>query len=147
MLDFENYVSFAKDEEPVLQLRNFWEPEDGFVWSKGKWCEVTFEFDGVAKPAKGLAELMLDVDVFKAPEVLTGQNLLIYLNGYRIGSSFVAQRMNSISTFDAGILRPTENVLTIDTPDSNSPGAFGRDDLRVLGMQLFSIQIRPMLQG
>ncbi len=142
MLTFDNDLSFTRGEEPDAALRSFWAPEDGFVWSKGKWCEITFAFDTPAKVAFLFAELILDLDVFKKPEELPGQNVLVYLNGLRIGSSFVTRRLNQISSFDPKILRPIDNVLILDTPESASPQQFGRDDGRVLGVQLFSVQIR-----
>jgi len=142
MLTFDNHVSFAVGEIPPVALRGFWGTEDGFVWSRGKWCDVTFDFQFDGAPTPGFAELMLDIDVFKAPEQLTGQNVMIYLNGLRIGSNFIERRLTSICEFDPKILRATDNILTLDTPDAAVPKMFGSGDTRQLGVQLFSVQVR-----
>jgi len=144
MLTFENFITFVKNEDPPVVLRNFWEPEDGFVWSKGKWSETTFAFDLPRKPFMVPAELILDLDVFKTGEGFPGQNVLIYLNGLRLGSSFVTRRFNYIAPFDPAILRSSENTLILDTPDSASPKDHGMADSRQLGVQLFSMQVRKV---
>jgi hypothetical protein len=144
MLTFDNFITFTKNEDPPVVLRNFWETEDGFVWSRGKWNETTFDFDLPRKPFGTMAELILDLDVYKNPDSLPGQNVLIYLNGLRLGSSFVIRRFNYIAPFDPAILRAVENVLIIDTPDAASPKDHGMSDSRQLGVQLFSLQIRKI---
>ena len=142
MLDWRNSVSFKRGENSSLALRNFSEPEDGFVWSHGKWCEIVFEFAGASPDTGGLADLVLDVDVFHAPPDVTHQSVLIYLNGLRIASSYIGRRTTYLAPFAASLLRPSENVLTIDTPDVVDPRKFGVEDARHLGIQLFSLQIR-----
>jgi hypothetical protein len=141
MLTFENSLTFSTTEEPNAQLRNFWGPEDGFIWSTGKWSEITFQFGPPKKPVAGLCDLILDLDVFKVEDKHEGQNVLVYLNGARIGSLFCQRRATYVFPFDASLIG-AENNLTIDTPDSESPGKFGNEDARVLGVQLFSMQIR-----
>jgi hypothetical protein len=143
MLNYENSVNFSKGEQPPVLMRNFCEAEDGFIWSMSKWCDVNFDFNsGGAKP-RGSADLLLDLSVFKAPPILPGQNVFIYLNGLRIGSYHITSHINCIASFDPAILRSTDNVLTFDTPDAARPEDFGIPDGRILGIQLFSIQIRP----
>lgn len=144
MLTFENSLSFTKGAEPEESLRNFWGPEDGFVWSTGKWSEVTFSFDpkGVTKDEN--CDLIVDLDVFKHGEELKGQNVLLYLNGLRVGSLFVNKRVTAVFLFEAGLLKAEENVLTFDTPDAASPSRFGSEDGRTLGVQLFSLQVRKV---
>ncbi len=142
VLTFDNHVSFSQGDTPIVTLRNFWETEDGFVWSQGKWCDITFDFNWAGTLPVGYAELMLDLDVFKMPDHLPGQNVFTYLNGLRIGSTFVERRMTVINEFDSKMLRKTDNVITLDTPDSCVPASFGMADVRQLGLQLFSLQIR-----
>jgi hypothetical protein len=142
MLTFDNFITFIRDEDPPVSLRNFWETEDGFVWSKGRWSEATFAFDLPHRPVTTMAELILDLDVYKHADSLPGQNVLVYLNGLRVGSSFVTRRFNYIAPFDPSILRASENTLVLDTPDAASPKDHGLTDARQLGVQLFSVQIR-----
>ena len=142
MLDWRNSTSFRRGENSSLALRNFSEPEDGFVWSHGKWCEIVFEFAEPTSDGRALADLVLDLDVFHAPPDFTHQSVLIYLNGLRIASSYIARRPTYLAPFASALLKPSENVLTIDTPDVIDPRKFGVDDARYLGIQLFSLQIR-----
>jgi hypothetical protein len=142
VLTFDNSVTFSEGNTPVVGLKNFWEPEDGFVWSTGKWCEIGFPFQFKGRESTDVADLMLEVDSFKVEDGLVGQNLLVYLNGLRVGSYFCTSRAIYIATFDAKLLKASENILTIDTPDSASPRDFGMTDNRLLGLKLFSLQIR-----
>ncbi len=142
MLNFENALTFKAGEEPDVALRNFWAPEGTWVWSTGRWSEINFAFDLGLRAPVGTVELIVDLDVFKYEEAYPGQNVLIYLNGLRVGSLYCTHRMTVVFAFDAKILSRTENVLTFDTPDSTKPSAFGSADGRLLGAQIFSIQIR-----
>ncbi len=142
MLSFKNSVVFTKGEAPPVLLRNFYEPEDGFVWGTSRWSEITFSFTG-DRPVPGTkADLVLDLDVFKAPPTLPCQTVLVYLNGLRIGSKDVNMRLTAIFPFPGEILRKAENVLTFDTPNVSVPSAFGIPDERLLSVQLFSLQLR-----
>lgn len=143
MLNYKNSVSFVKGESPAVSLRNFYEPEDGFVWSSSKWSEVIFSFvEGIPQGAK-TSDLILDLDVFRAPPTLPYQTVKIYLNGWRIGSRDVSERTTTLFPFVSTILKSVENVLTFDTPDASVPATFGVSDERRLGVQLFSMQFRP----
>jgi hypothetical protein len=144
MLTFENSLTFSSNAEPDAQLRNFWGPEAGFIWSSGKWCELTFAFDTKIDDRNALLDLILDIDVFKQDEELKGQNVLLYLNGLRIGSLYCSKRSTVVFSFDAKLLKADENVFTMDTPDAASPSQFGSEDARTLGVQLFSMQIRKI---
>lgn len=145
MLTYDNSLTFAKGVEPDATLRNFWGPEDKFVWSTGKWCEIVFGFHAEGKAPGPLVDLILDMDVFKVPEKLLGQNLFVYLNGLRIASQFCQRRTTSVASIDPKLLRASENMLTIDTPDSAMPSDFGVADTRLLGIQLFSVQLRKII--
>jgi hypothetical protein len=142
MLNFENALTFKAGEEPIAALRNFWAPEGAWVWSTGHWSEITFVFDVGSRPATGIAELIVDLDVYKEGDILPGQDVLVYLNGLRIGSLYCSHRMTIVCVFDASLLSKTENILTFDTPQSAKPSDFGSADGRLLGIQLFSVQIR-----
>ncbi|MGJ5206472.1 hypothetical protein [Bradyrhizobium sp. HKCCYLR20261] len=144
MLTFQSSLTFTKGVQPEEGLRNFWGPEDGFVWSSGKWCELSFAFDAKGVAANALCDLILDLDVYKHGEELKGQNLMFYFNGLRIGSLYCTKRSTVVFSFDAGLLKAEENVLTIDSPEAASPSQFGSQDSRTLGVQLFSLQIRPI---
>ena len=142
MLSFQNSVSLVEGEPDLVTFTNFWEPEDGFIWSTGKWCEIHFAFQiSAAHASTKSADLIFDIDVFRANEE-TGQNVKIYLNGLRIGTVYLVRRAIYIATFDPKILRAADNVLTLDTPDSHSPKTYGGEDYRVLGVQIYSLQIR-----
>ncbi len=143
VLNYENSLNFYKGMQPAVLMRNFCDPEDGFIWSTSKWCDINFDFNHGAGKPKGSVDLLLDLDVFKAPPILSSQNVLIYLNGLRIGSYNIHAQVNCIASFDPAILRAHDNVLTFDTPDASKPEDFGIPDWRILGIQLFSIQIRP----
>lgn len=142
VLNFDNALTFKTGEEPEAALQNFWPPEESWVWSTGRWSEINFAFDLGLRPPSGTVELILDLDVFRRQEKYPGQNILIYLNGLRIGSLYCTHRMIVAFAFDAKILNRAENALTIDTPDSTMPSVFGGADGRVLGAQIFSVRIR-----
>ncbi|QLH71662.1 hypothetical protein [Rhodopseudomonas palustris] len=142
MLNFKNSLSIADGGLPDDALRNFWGVEKGFVWSKGRWCEIAFGFDLAELNGTQLCDLILDIDVFRHEGRLDGQNLLIYLNGLRIGSLYCTQFCTVVFPFEASLLKADENILTIDTPDAESPSTLGKGDSRTLGLQLFSVQIR-----
>ncbi len=143
MLNFSNTITFADGDAPLLSLRNFFDPEDGFVWSTSIWSEIVFSFDDNQARDTKSADLILDIDMFKAPPKLESQNLLVYLNGLRIGSFDITRRQTLPIAFDTKILKPEENILTFDTPNASMPKEYGIDDTRRLGLQLFSLQIRP----
>ncbi len=143
MLTFKNSIEFAKGKAPAVLLKNFYEPENGFVWSTSIWAEIVFAFSDGVSPKDRAADLILDLDVFKAPPTLPSQSVKFYLNGLRVGSRDVAARTMAIVSFQSGILKPTDNVLTLDTPQATMPNKFSIEDGRCLGVQLFSMQIRP----
>ena len=143
MLTYENSILFEKGRELTVVLRNFYPPEDGFVWSSSRWSDVTFGFSaGTGRRAKS-ADVILDIDVFKVEGNTNGQNALIYLNGLRVGSHYITRRTSVVIAIDSALLKPIENVLTFDTPDCRTPSDYGISDKRLLGIQLFSIKIRP----
>ena len=142
MLTYGNSVSFQDGHQSPVTMRNFSEPEDGFVWSIGKWCELGFDFQDAGKQIDGRADLLLDVEAFHVPEQLPEQTVLVYLNGIRVASAFVSTRTHLIGCFDRRWLRPSDNLLTVDTPDVVLPTVFGVADTRPLGIKLYSIQIR-----
>ena len=142
MLNFENSLTFKDGLEPDAALRNFWAPEGAWVWSTGRWSEINFAFEVGSRPLTGTVELIIDLDVFKHEDKHAGQNVLIYLNGLRVGSLYCTHRMTVVFVFEAKILGKIDNVLTFDTPDSTKPSAFGSADDRVLGVQVFSVQVR-----
>lgn len=144
MLTYVNSIQFALGEPVLVSLRNFYEPENEFVWSSSRWSEITFSFSATPEVGAEEADVILDCDVFKVASRLEGQNILTYLNGARLGSHFITQRTLLSIRVGASQLKPTANVLTLDTPDSRKPSEFGSADDRQLGIQLFSIRIRPV---
>ena|ERR1700726_1424097 len=143
MLTYANSVNFVKGELPPVVLRNFSPPEDGFIWSSSSWSEIVFGFSATLARGTKRADVNLDLDVFKIVGHLDGQNVLTYLNGLRVGSYHITQRTTVTLQIDAAILKRNDNVLTFDTPDSRKPSEFGLSDDRRLGIQLFSMEIRP----
>ena len=144
MLTYNNSIQFVKDEAPPVSLRNFFPPENGFIWSTSYWSDITFAFSATPADEIKAADFILEFDVFKMGGHVEGQNVLIYLNGLRVGSHYVTQRTTVVIRMDAALLEPTDNVLTFDTPDTRMPSEFGLPDERRLGVQLFSMQIRPV---
>lgn len=143
MLTFKNTVTFAQNQTPPVLLRNYFEPENGFVWSTSKWSDIIFNFGNGSSTKPRSADLVLDLDVFKAPPKLPHQTVKFYLNGLRVGARDITDRAVTVIALDLALLRPRENVLTLDTPDAAIPSEFGIPDGRLLGVQVFSIQIRP----
>jgi hypothetical protein len=141
MLDSNTIVTFSKDVLPIVEMKSFWPAEDGFIWSAGKWCEIVLQYDvGRSQPGER-AELVLDLDSFKSPPALEAQNVFIFLNGLRIGARRLNKRITAFIEFDPAILKPA-NTLIVDTPDATTPATFKGNDERVLGIQLFTFQIR-----
>lgn len=144
MLTYENSIEFALGKPPhEATLRNFYDPEEGFVWSSSVWSELTFDFSATPKVDTAEIDLVLDCDVFRADGRLDGQSVLVYLNGLRLASHFISKRTLLTIRVGSRGLKHTDNVLTLDTPDSRKPSEFGSTDERRLGVQLFSMQIRP----
>ncbi len=142
MLTYENTVGFRKGEDSPVSLRNFSAPEDGFVWSHGAWCEIVFTFKDSGRVSDGMADLMLDLEAFHKPETFPQQSVFVYFNGLRVASSYVSRRMILLAPFERKTLRTGENVITIDTPDVVPPTEHGVNDTRLLGIKLFTLQIR-----
>lgn len=142
MLAIDQPLQFGADTIGTVILRNCAPPEDGFVWSSGRWCEIEFELDlDRTARARNAVEFAVDLDVFKFPPAFPGQNVMTYLNGLRVGSTFVTGRTALTFQVKPGLLLPAGNVLTFDTPDAVRPSEFGVEDDRVLGLQIFSVAV------
>lgn len=136
-------VAFGARVTPIVALINFSDPEDGFVWSLGPWCEMRFDLDLARAELVTGVEVTIDANVFAAPPTLPGQSVLAFLNGYRIGSAWVTGR--GLLTFRAAraTLLRDDNRLVLDVPNATRPSAFGQPDDRRLGVKVFSITVRP----
>ncbi len=121
----------------AIRLGHFDIPEEDFAWSMGRFAEVRF----AATPPADRTLLLLEIDVFRAPPVLTGQNVLTYLNGLRMHSAYVTARTTLRIPLRPGILTEDDNVLTFDLPDAIRPIEFGMEDGRMLGVKLFSLTL------
>jgi len=142
MLAIDQPLQFGADTIGTTTLRNCAPPEDGFVWSSGRWCEIEFELDlDRAARSRDAVEFAVDLDVFKFPPAFPGQNVMTYLNGLRVASTFVTGRTALTFQVKPGMLLPAGNILTFDTPDAVRPSEFGVEDDRVLGLQIFSVAI------
>ena len=138
-------ITFERDKLPDAELRNFSPPEQGFVWTSGRWAELVFAFPIASTEAHGEAcEIILDLDVYKAPPQLEAQNVFFYLNGLRVGSRLIERRSTVFLDCPPHTLKVADNLLAIDTPDSAKPSSFGGSDGRLLGIQLFSMQTRKV---
>lgn len=124
-------------QDGAIRLEHFDGPEDDFAWSMGRFAEVHF----AATPPPDRAQLLIELDVFRAPPVLTGQNVLLYLNGLRVHSALVAARRILRVALRPGDLAEEDNVLTFDLPDAIRPIEFGMEDGRMLGVKLFSLSL------
>jgi hypothetical protein len=140
--NFQDVLDVRSWADAGVMLEGFAPVEDGFVWQMGRWGEITFDFDEAVRSRTGMADLMIELDVFKRPPEITGQNVFVYLNGLRVGSFLVTNRRILIMNFPTSILRAKMNVLTLDTPDSASPKQFGSEDGRVLGAAVFAVYFR-----
>jgi hypothetical protein len=129
------------------QMTNFWAPEEDFVWSIGSWCEIGFSMSAAgirglaARKADAAVDVAIDLDTYKFPPEMDGQNVFIYLNGLRLASRFVSHRVTVMLEAPASIMRAADNVVTIDTPDFARPSDYGDDDMRRLGIKLFSLHV------
>ena len=142
-IQLEQTFDFRKGVESDVRLRNFSPPEDGFVWSTGPWCEICIP--AIKHPPDNEPlEIGLDIDVFKAPPEMEGQNVLIYANGLRVASRFVNSRVSVVAEVAGRSLVEGHTLITMDTPDAVSPSRFGGIDTRRLGVQLFSVTVRSM---
>jgi hypothetical protein len=143
MITFGYCLNFEPGKQLPVLLRNFHAPEDGFIWSLSKWCEIVFPFTHGKGSTSSTSDLLLDFDVFKAPPKLASQAVMIYLNGLRIGQYDIAYQDTRVFSIPTALLKDSDNSLTIDTPDASSPSDyFETDDERTLGIQLFSVQIQ-----
>lgn len=142
MITFGHSLTFTQGKPLPVELRNFYEPEDGYVWSHSKFCEIVFPFSTGFNKAPAKCDLMLDLDVFKAPPELESQSIMVYLNGIRIGQYSVTGQNTFVITIPTSLLKEHDNSLVIDTPDVTKPQKYGIADDRLLGVQLFSVQIQ-----
>jgi len=133
---------FAPGLETAARFKNFHPPEREFSWSDGPWSEIVFPLPAEQLKASTTFDVVLDFDVFKSPPEMEGQNVFVYLNGLRLASRFITKRSFVNLRISGLFLRPVDNILTFDTPDSAPPKRFGIADPRCLGMQLFSIVVR-----
>src|ERR1700733_13481915 len=117
MLTYDNSVQFTLGEPTLASLRNFYAPETGFIWSSSEWSEIRFSFSATPEVESTEVDLSLDCDVFRVGGRFDGQNILIYLNGLRVGSHFITQRTQLNIRVSSADLKPADNVLTLDTPD------------------------------
>ena len=125
----------------MLRTRNFHPPEDQFIWSSGRWGEVEFP---LSLPAAGVPThvwISIELDVFRRPPLLEGQDIFIYLNGSRAASLHITERQVVHLRVRGSLLEPGANLLTFDLPDVARPSDFGEDDARLLGVQLFSLLV------
>lgn len=127
----------------AIRLRNFDNPEADFAWSIGRFAEAAFDCDRDALAATEGGALLLDIDTFRVPPVLAGQNLLVFLNGLRVHSAFVTARTLVTLRLRPGMLQAEDNMLTFDVPDAIRPMEFGMEDGRMLGLKLFSMALEP----
>lgn len=141
MLRLDAPVPIGSGHEGILLLRNFYPPEDGFVWSSRRWCEIVFAFE--PDDAVGMDEVLLAIDVnaFQRPFLAPGVDLLVHLNGLRLGGAIIQRRQVVEFPVAASVLAHERNVLALDVPDAASPAEYGGDDTRLLGLQLFSVGI------
>jgi hypothetical protein len=140
-------IGVRKNVLTGAELTNFWPPEGDFVWSTSSWCEIRFAMNASALLAPKMAEsdsvvdVAIDLDTFRFPPDKEGQNVFIYLNGLRLASRFVSHRVTVLLEAPASILRPVDNVVTIDTPDFARPSDYGDDDMRRLGIKLYTLHV------
>lgn len=145
MLRLGEALNFSSDVTEFLSLTNFSSPEEHFVWSNGRWAEVVFDLDHREdiRPETPIS-MHLDVDVFKFPPALPGQNVLVYCNGVRVKSAFVTERTTLRCPLGVAPLLRQQNVLTFDLPDARTPQDLGVPDDRMLGLQIFSVAFEAM---
>lgn len=139
MLRLGSPVRIGEEHEATFALRNFHPAEDGFAWSAGRWCEIEFAWEPAGRPRQLLLEL--DVNAFRDAHLLPAPDLFVYLNGLRIGSLTLPMRQLAAFPIAATLLQPDRNVLVLDAPDAARPIEFGREDGRLLGVQLFSLAV------
>ena len=141
MLNLNNQIEFRPGIDVLAELRNFSDIEDGFAWQTGRWGEISFDFDQSVIQKASELDLIIDLDVYKHAEAMPGQNLFLYLNGLRFGSFYVTSRRVLIIGFSSTVLA-ARNTLTLDLPDAVCPKVHNLSDERILGAQLYSVQIR-----
>lgn len=142
MKNFQDTLDVRAWADAGVSLTGFAPPEEGFVWQMGRWGEIAFDFDDLSRNRSGMADLMVELDVFKHGQDLPGQNVFIYLNGLRVGSFFITNRRIVIMNFPVTALRAKNNVITLDTPDAAPARNFGLNDTRVLGAAVFAVYFR-----
>lgn len=143
MLEISKTQTFTHGKNVPMLLRNFYEPEDGYVWSRSKWCELIFSFSFGNYPKPLLTDFVIDLDVFKSPPNLMSQAVKIYFNGKRVAQYDIDCRREIIISVHSSEILTSENSLIFDTPESASPSAWGMGDERILGVQIFSLHIQP----
>jgi hypothetical protein len=143
----EYAVGIRQDVLAHAQLTNFSTPEEDFVWSMGSWCEIRFAMlaSGVhslnTSETEAVVDVAIDLDAYKFPPDKDGQNVFIYVNGLRLASRFISQRVTVLLEAPASVMRATDNVITIDTPDFGRPSDYGDNDTRRLGIKLYSLHV------
>jgi hypothetical protein len=143
MAAFDKLITFDSNTPPGCTLKNFYDPEEDFVWSNGLWCEISLPLpaDPLANAAKIPLDIAIDLAAFKTSPELEGQNVLVYANGLRLASRFITHRVTVMLELPAAFIREGENIITIDTPNAAFPATYGFNDTRQLGIQLFSLRL------
>jgi hypothetical protein len=131
---------FGAEQSDLLRTRNFHPPEDLFAWSEGRWSEIEFPLDLPQAGPPAHVWVSIELDVFRRPPLLAGQDVFIYLNGWRAASLHITERQVVHVRVRGSLLEAEGNLLTFDLPDATRPADFGEDDQRLLGVQIFSLQ-------
>ncbi|WP_137176383.1 hypothetical protein [Roseomonas sp. AR75] len=143
MFTWDNFLDFRDGPSLDVGFNGFSTPENGFIWQVGRFGEVIFDFESPSRCGTPEAELIVELDAYCGAPREAGQNVLVYLNGYRLGSVLLTRSRVLLRRFDWHLLRRKGNVLTLDAPDAARPTSPGTQDTRVLGARLLSLQFRP----
>jgi hypothetical protein len=141
MSGFRVAYLFGADQDESVRLRNFYPPEDRFAWTAGRWSEIEFPLDLPADAQPAHVWFSIELDAFRRPPALAGQDVFIYVNGWRAASLHVMDRQVVHFRVRGSLLEADANVVTFDLPDAARPSEFGEADERQLGVQIYSLAI------
>jgi hypothetical protein len=133
----QRVLRFGRGEDGNAALREGWgQPEDGFVWSEGKYAQLLVNCPESTKS--------IGFSVWGySPEIIGSQDLLVFVEGlltgfFRVAGKAILQ-LNLPPNLNGKFLH-----VSLYVPSAASPSKIeGKNDYRELGIALSAIRFDP----
>jgi hypothetical protein len=125
-----------------VHLAGFSDPEDEFTWTCSKSASISFALE----QSKNLdaIEISIDCAPFLCPPSICEQITMWYFNGLRVHTAELTSSSVQKIVVPSSLVQEV-NTIIVDVPDAIRPINLGvGDDERVLGLQVFSLELNPV---